>query len=260
MARKLSIIIPLAVMIGLFVLLGSSKDASPTNTVTTVLAPVANTSPQPSLQINGLVQAQKYNITHLSLDSSQIVEIVGPIGQTTDGVADKINELGHGKKPVWVLIDSPGGSVLEGAMIVSSIESSQAPVYTVCLRLCASMAAIIHQYGKQRYMVNRSILMFHDASGALEGSVPQMRSRLNWIEGYTNEMDAFVANRTHQTLPEFLAKLGNELWLPALDALKGHYADNLVSVSVKKDKPTSFGLSTSKELIINGNKIEVEGN
>lgn len=106
-------------------------------------------------------------VKYLNLVEDQTVEIYGEINESSEAIAQKITSLAAKGKPIYLLINSPGGSVMDGALIISAIEASKAPVYTICTQLCASMAALIHQYGHTRYMVDRSILMFHPAAGGL---------------------------------------------------------------------------------------------
>jgi ATP-dependent protease ClpP protease subunit len=99
------------------------------------------------------------------------------------------------------------------------------------------MAAIIHQYGAKRMMADRSILMFHDAAGGVEGTLPQMMSRLAAINSFVTKMDSFIAARSGQKLDAFLTKIRSEVWLDAEDSTAQHYNDEIVSVQYEKKDP-----------------------
>lgn len=174
----------------------------------------------------------KKKITNITLTRSNTVPVVGEIGPEAGAIAQGITQLAELGEPIYVVINSPGGSVMDGALIVSAIQAVDVPVYTVCLQLCASQAAIIHQYGTKRMMVDRSILMFHDASGGIEGSFPQMKTRLLFFDQFVNKMDAEIAKRVGITLPEFLLKISHELWLDAEDATRQHFNDSIVNVTL----------------------------
>lgn len=180
--------------------------------------------------ITNLVSKQ---LTRLTPKDDQVVTLYGEVGDNAEGIANSILEKSI-KNPVYLLINSPGGSVLDGARILSAMEAAKSPVYTVCLQLCASMAAIIHQYGTERYMVDRSILMFHPASGSLSGNVFEMQSRLNWILRYTNKADVYIANRVGITVEQFKAQFDNEIWIDAEDSLNRKFTDKIVSVTTKQ--------------------------
>jgi len=186
-------------------------------------------------------------ITHYDLRGSNVVTIIGPIGAEAGTAAKEILELGETGEPVWVLIDSPGGSVIDGAQIVSAIQSSKSPVYTVCLSLCASMAFIIHQYGTERYMVDRSILMAHPATGGSQGTLQQMRSRLTMISNYVEKLNVYISHRAGIDPATYANLTISELWMDAEVSLQNHFADKIVSVLYKSQPTLPFPFSSQKE-------------
>lgn len=177
-------------------------------------------------------------LKHLSLRSNNVVLVVDEIDESAVKIADEIKAKERaGANELYVLINSPGGSVLDGALIVSAIEAANIPVYTVCLQLCASMSAIIHAYGTERYAVARSNIMYHPAAAGVQGTVPQMLSRLNWINSIVYKMDSYIARRAGLEPDTFVQMLNNELWLDAEDATAAHFNDQVVSVDLQLSKP-----------------------
>lgn len=137
-------------------------------------------------------------------------------------------------EPIYLLIDSPGGSVIDGGSLASQMEASKAPVYTVCTRLCASMAAITHSYGAKRYALDRAILMYHPASGGARGQVPNMVSLLKTISRYVDRMNANIVSRSNGKLSkaDFETLVAYELWIDSEDALEKGLIDGIVSLNV----------------------------
>ena len=144
--------------------------------------PPSEEPPPPDENFTGELKPRTVDLTSIGHDP--FILLYGPIMQNGNEIARLITETAKKGSPIYLLIDSPGGSVITGASVVSAIEAAQVPVYTVCLQLCASMAAIIHQYGSQRLMVDRSFLMFHNARGGFEGSFPQILSQFNTINRF----------------------------------------------------------------------------
>lgn len=153
--------------------------------------------------------------------------------------------------PIYVIINSPGGSVLDGGIFIGAIKASKAPVYTICTQICASMGAMIHQYGTKRLMVHNSTLMFHPASGGLQGTLEQMNSRLTYISRFVNKMGANTAARSGLTLEQYQALVVSEFWVEADDALARHFADDIVDLNLTA--APSFDLG---RVIPNENKKE----
>lgn len=147
----------------------------------------------------------------------------------------KLNETTV-KTPILLIIDSPGGAVFPGSKIISAIEASKRPVYTICYGTCASMAAMIHQYGTKRLMVNRSVLMFHNASGGAQGEVNQMLSQLHFVDSFCAKMDSFVATRAGISFTEFANLCNSQIWIDSEDSLKRGFSDQTVSVNLSNLK------------------------
>lgn len=178
---------------------------------------------------------EKKIILNLRLNPNRTLFLTSPVEQFT--VNELVNNLRQMEKtnnvdPIYLLIDSPGGSVLDGAQLISQMEAMKAPVHTVCLKICASMAALIHQYGKKRYALDRSVLMFHPASGGAQGQVDNMISRLKTIKRYVNKFNAYIINRSGINEEEFNKMMSYELWLDAEDAKTTNFVDNIVSIDL----------------------------
>lgn len=201
----------------------SGKAAASTETATP--APSKSTTIEDTKIINNV------SIDKINLSEAQVVRLYGEVDYT-EPLVQKLQELGRGKKPIYLLINSPGGSVIDGAAVLSAMEASSVPVHTVCVSVCASMAAIIHQYGTTRLAVDRSILMFHPASGGFRGEFPSMQSRMNFIGKYVHDLSAYVARRNNLTPEDFEAKADAELWMDARTALQKGFVDALVSPNI----------------------------
>lgn len=171
--------------------------------------------------------------------------------ETSNKVIDGIREANHNKPgaPIYLFLDSPGGSVLDGARVISAIQASKAPVYTVCLQICASMAAMILEYGHERYAVDRSIVMFHPASVGTQyqGELDKLVSRFSFLKRFVDKMDYYTASRSGQTYESFKAKSSRELWIDAEDALNGKYIDKIVRVDLSSTYNVNFGNNKMRE-------------
>lgn len=204
----------------------------------TIEQPVINQETAPAAPT-----VNKKQISKLKINMDNTVLVFGVINESAVQIANKIGTLSDSATPIVLLINSPGGSVLDGAQIVSAIEASKAPVYTVCLQFCASMAAIIHQYGNKRLMVDRSMLMMHNAAGGFEGTFPQINSRFSVFTRFMYKMDAKIAARAGLTLDTFLNMQASELWLDAEDSVAKKFADGLVSLDLSNINSTAFNVN-----------------
>lgn len=141
---------------------------------------------------------------------------------------------------IYLLVTSPGGSVIAGAMILEAIQGSKVPIDTVCVVLCASMGAQIHSVGAKRYMTDKSILMYHPAAGGFEGEFDTMISRMNFLNRYVNKMDAYIAQRAGIPYAEFKKRIRNEYWLDAVEATSERFNDGVVYLDDGREPKADF--------------------
>jgi len=93
---------------------------------------------------------------------------------TADRVTERIDFFNNSDKkmPIFIVIDeSPGGSVMSGYRILKAMESSEAPVYVVVKSFAASMAAGITTLAKQSYAYPNAIILHHQISNTLFGTM-----------------------------------------------------------------------------------------
>jgi len=86
------------------------------------------------------------------------------------------------KPYIDILIDSPGGSIFHGNMMVQAIKAAKSRGYTVrCMvtSKAASMAFVIFTYCSERYVFSTSRLLWHQPSSGVRGRVtPQKAGQL----------------------------------------------------------------------------------
>lgn len=212
------------------VLLGIAIKTTPSDTnittVTKIQTPLVDT-----------VQAEPVKTTEklvktLSINTTRIVAINGEVDEISIGqaMAQLLLLQNVSSAPIYVVLNSPGGSVFDGELFISAMESSKAPVYTICQSLCASMAAHIHAHGKKRYVYDRAILMYHEAAGGVRGDLNKARSLLNFVTRKIAKLDAYIAMRAGMSPEKFQKLKQDELWVDGEDAKTLNLADDIVSI------------------------------
>lgn len=237
MNRLLWLLSGSTIVLGLVLLsygLGSGVLGNKTTTVNDTILIEGSVKPTPLL--NGKsVHVKK--IKTITVPADRAIVVVGEIGLNAVKASQELQLLNEeSQDPVYIILDSPGGSVIDGNMLVSAIEASKAPVYTICHRMCASMAAVIHQYGKKRMMVDRSVLMFHPAAAGTQGTVEQMKSFSDFLNTYINKTERYIAKRAKMNYAAYKARIQLEIWTDAEDSTLEGFNDEIVSL--KFDSPS----------------------
>lgn len=193
----------------------------------------------------------------LDTKGAAIVQFNSEVNEkTVDTAIDEIKAANKAGKynRIYLTLDSPGGSVYDGGRLIAAMGASKLPVYTVVTGLAASMAAMITEYGKERYMLDRTTIMFHPASMQvmIAGEVDKVVSRLTYGKHTIDKMDLHTAIRSGFTYADFKARTESELWDDAEDALREHLIDAIVDLDFVKQIPppdaSAFGKSLKQDI------------
>jgi ATP-dependent Clp protease protease subunit len=190
---------------------------------------------------------QPKTVLKFNVNKSRVLYLTDEVNFfTTQKLINEIKKLNsESSEDIYLQIDSPGGSVIDGALLASEMEASKAHVNTVCTRFCASMAAMLHSYGYKRYGVDRSILMYHPASGAGQGQIPNIVSQLTTITRYMDKMVSNVTSRSKVTLGQYKDLTAYELWVDAEDAVEKNLNDAIVNLNVPSHEPEQVSMDQS---------------
>lgn len=189
-------------------------------------------------------QSKEYKITNLQLDPKQTIIFNAEVGSdAVDLTIAQINELSKNGKDIYLVLNSPGGSVFAGAKLIAYMEGARVNVNTVCYELCASMAAQITEHGAKRLMISSATLMFHQAAGGVEGSLKEMKNRLGYIDIVITKLDAYIANRSGINREEFDRMVEHELWIDGQDSLDKNLVDGLVTIAFNGSSGQPFVIS-----------------
>lgn len=185
----------------------------------------------------GVNPANKNEILTLSEKNTVVLNmpIMGQIANTVSKeLLEKSDKLKSGE-PIYLVLDTPGGSVDDGMRIIEVAKSLPRPVHTVSL-FNASMGFILSQSLGDRYVISSSTLMSHRAYiGGIKGEFPgSFMTRLESTAKQLMRINKDVAERAGIDLNSYLAMISNELWMNSDDALKNKFADKLVTLRCDK--------------------------
>lgn len=242
MKKSLSILSVLLILLGLTLVAFTVSNAHSEHGAKALTAPVVSsnqTTPAPSAPQIG------YTPKFISPKSDTKVLILDT--QISDTAVDiTINQLENfrkeGIKQVYLVISSPGGVVLSGGRLIAYIDASPLNIDTVCEEMCASMAAHIFEAGRKRYMVDRSVLMFHKASGGASGTVEGMENEINTLRMYVDAFDAVAAFKSGIPYDVFKRLVANDLWLDSQHAKYLGLTDEIAFLAY--DRATTFTVSS----------------
>ena len=141
------------------------------------------------------------------------------------------------RKPILLYISSPGGSVYNGLALCSAIETSQTPVYTICIGECCSMGLIIYLTGHKRYAMPNSIFLMHDGSAYGYDSSAKLKDRVDFDSGtLADHVRDIILKHTTLTKKQYDDKYRKEWYFMAEESKKYGFTDYIVGSDCKLDE------------------------
>lgn len=140
------------------------------------------------------------------------------------------------KAPIYIFLNTPGGSIQAGLEMIEALKGIGRPVHTITL-FAASMGFQIAQNLDNRYIIKNGVLMSHRAKGGFEGEFggqapSQIDSRYALWKSRLDELDNQTVSRTKnkQTLASYQKQYASEMWLTGTQSVDQGYADEVIAV------------------------------
>lgn len=170
----------------------------------------------------------------IQLTEKNHVLLSGPVNDKSVSNAQvELGKLAVSNYPgstIYLVLDTPGGSVMAGSQLADFVKSLPVNVKPICI-FCASMGYHLFQSFGERLVQPSSVLMSHRVSlSGVEGQIPgELISRINFYTKMSQEMDAEVAKRLKLTPQAYQTLIYDELWLTGAQAVQMKHADRLAN-------------------------------
>jgi len=151
-------------------------------------------------------------------------------------LAKLVFSRGSASYPLYVVLDSPGGSIDSGNRFIEYAKTIP-NLHTVTLGAASMASAIVEALPGRRYILETGYLMFHRARGGVQGQFEdgELESRLEFAKKKVRQMEKNNAKRLKLTLEEYKKKVVNEYWINGFEAVEKNAADEVVSLSCSKE-------------------------
>lgn len=136
--------------------------------------------------------------------------------------------------PISIYIDSPGGSVTAGMAIYDVMKAIEAPIKTIGLGLCASMAAFLLSSGDKgyQYAYPNAEIMIHQPIGQTQGQVSDLEIMTKRFISLKNKLNSILASNTNKSLEEIEKDTDRDNFLTADEAIEY----GLIDFKIKTEK------------------------
>jgi ATP-dependent protease ClpP protease subunit len=160
--------------------------------------------------------------------------------------------------PLYLVINSPGGSIEDGLELISNLSNLKRPVTTITL-FSASMGFQTVEALGPRLITSTGTLMSHRASGGFFGQMPgSLGTRYAFYLKRVQKMDENAVRRSGGKLTKasYATLIQDEYWCEGDDCIAQGLADKIVSASCDK---SLTGVSTISifQALIQGLVVEI---
>ena len=159
-----------------------------------------------------------------------------------DGIANQIIAImlyldsEDSSKPIYIYINSPGGSVTAGLAIYDTMRHIKSPVVTICVGLAASMGAFLLAGGTKgkRLALPHSRIMIHQPLGGIQGprQATDIEIEAKEILRIRDQLNQMMADNTGQPIEKIQKDTDRDYFMSAEEAKEYGLIDQVI-----EDKP-----------------------
>lgn len=171
-------------------------------------------------------------VKKIQLHNDNFLVIRGSIDDTTS--SNFVYELNKkkNKNNTYVYLDTPGGSVESGNVILNEIQKYN---LSCIAEKAYSMGFVLLQGCKKRYITKYAKVMQHQLSYGIKNEIEKINSYSRFINEIDQELNQMQANKINMTYSDFKFKTFNEWWLFGQNIISENVADKMVNVLCTKD-------------------------
>jgi len=133
-------------------------------------------------------------------------------------------------KPIWLYINSPGGSVSAGMAIYDTMQFVAPDVGTICMGLGASMGQFLLCAGApgKRYALPHARIMMHQPLGGVQGQATDIAIQAEQMAYTKRLLQERIAEHTGQTYEQIESDSDRDRWFTAEEAKDYGIIDHVI--------------------------------
>jgi len=135
-------------------------------------------------------------------------------------------------KPVYLYINSPGGSVSAGMAIYDTMQHMKSEVVTICVGIAASMGAFLLSSGTKgkRLALPHSRIMIHQPMGGTQGrrQATDIEIEAREILRIRGQLDQIMAENTGQSVEKIKKDTDRDYFMSAEEAKEYGIVDRVI--------------------------------
>ena len=156
-------------------------------------------------------------------------------GEITDESANAVvaqilylDSLSH--NDISIYINSPGGSITAGMAIYDTMNFVKSDISTICIGMCASMAAFLLSSGtkNKRYSLPNGEVMIHQPLGGAQGQATEIKIAAERILKLKEKLNKILSKNTNQDIKKIEQDTERDYFLDSKEALDYGIIDKIL--------------------------------
>jgi ATP-dependent Clp endopeptidase proteolytic subunit ClpP len=129
--------------------------------------------------------------------------------------------------PIYLHINSYGGSIFAAFAAIDCINACKVPVYTIIEGAVASAGTLISVFGKKRYIRPHAYMLIHQLSSGFWGKMSEIDDEHKNLSELTDRILTIYRENTKIPKKELQELLKHDLWLNVEKAMKYGLVDEI---------------------------------
>lgn len=133
-------------------------------------------------------------------------------------------------KEIRMYINSPGGVVTSGLVIMDTMDMISSPVRTICMGMSASMGAILlsaGEKGKREIWPNGRVMIHQPSIGGVFGQATDIEITAAEIQKTKEKSAEILANNCGKTFNQIMKDFDRDYWMDSKEALEYGIVDSI---------------------------------
>ncbi len=175
---------------------------------------------------------EKYYDLYSRLLKDRIIFLSGEITDEVSNIV--VSELlyldGISHDDIYLYINSPGGSITAGMAIYDTMNFIESDVSTICVGMCASMAAFLLSSGTKgkRISLKNGEVMIHQPLGGVQGQATEIKIVAERIIKLKKKLNKILSDNTGKSLKKIEVDTERDYFMDSDEALEYGIIDKIL--------------------------------
>lgn len=180
--------------------------------------------PDPNLRQHYLDEQDRIYWVDSAIDESTLDLVKFIIRCNRDDKGKPIEE----RKPIKIMIDSPGGSIEILWTLINTIKISKTPCYTISYCTAYSAAGVLLASGHKRFALPGTSVLLHNGSCLYTGQADQVASTKKFFDNMGKSIVDYLLTRTKIDPKVYKKRAVTDWFMTEVEALEQGIIDKIV--------------------------------